>query len=157
PARVTARVVNLSPKTPNQKSKPKPQPAKPINRRVHFAAAAVLAVALVLLGLSLSHLAAEIALVTGAGPSDGWAMAIGIDLGFVALELAVLVAPADKRSAVARYAAPAITGTLAISAAMNGFVRGACGRLIDLSGRRARRHDPGDDLRAGQNGRRALD
>jgi hypothetical protein len=67
----------------------------------------VLAVALALLGLSLSHLAAGVALVTGAGPSDGWAMAIGIDAGFVALELAV-VAPADKRPAVTRYAAPAI-------------------------------------------------
>jgi hypothetical protein len=31
-------------------------------------------------------------------------MAIGIDLGFVALELSMLVAPADKRLAVARYA-----------------------------------------------------
>jgi hypothetical protein len=33
----------------------------------------------------------------------------------------VLVAPADKRAAVVRYAAPAIVTTLAISAAMNGF------------------------------------
>jgi hypothetical protein len=42
------------------------------------------------------------------------------DLGFVALE-AMLVAPADKRPAVARYASPAIIGTLATSAAMNVF------------------------------------
>ena len=48
-------------------------------------------------------------------------MAIGIDLGFIVLELAVLVAPADKRAAVVRYAAPAIVGTSSISAAMNGF------------------------------------
>jgi hypothetical protein len=48
-------------------------------------------------------------------------MAIGIDLGFIVLELAVLVAPADKRAAVVRYAAPAIVTTLAASAAMNGF------------------------------------
>jgi hypothetical protein len=48
-------------------------------------------------------------------------MAIGIDLGFIVLELAVLVAPAHKRAAVVRYAAPAIVGTLAASAAMNGF------------------------------------
>jgi hypothetical protein len=33
----------------------------------------------------------------------------------------VLAAPADKRAAVVRYAAPAIVTTLAISAAMNGF------------------------------------
>src|SRR6201993_306170 len=99
---------------------PKTKPAKAVkNNYSNFAAAAVLAVALVLLALSLSHLATGIALVTGAGPSDGWLMAIGIDLGFIALELAVLAAPADKRAAVVRYAA--IVGTLAISAAMNGF------------------------------------
>jgi hypothetical protein len=39
----------------------------------------VLAVAGILLALSLSHLAAGLALVTGAGPFDGWLMAIGID------------------------------------------------------------------------------
>jgi hypothetical protein len=48
-------------------------------------------------------------------------MAIGIDLGFIALELAVLAASADKRAAVVRYATPAIVTTLAILAAMNGF------------------------------------
>jgi hypothetical protein len=81
----------------------------------------VLAVAGALLALSLSHLAAGVALVTRAGSTDGWLMAIGIDLGFIALELAVLVAPAEKRAAVVRYAAPAIAGTLTASAAMNGF------------------------------------
>jgi hypothetical protein len=95
------------------------------NYSTNFAATAVLVVAVILLALSLSHLAAGIALVTGAGPSDGWLMAIGIDLGFIALELAVLVAPDGKRTAVASYAAPAIVGTLAASAAMNGFAFGA--------------------------------
>jgi hypothetical protein len=55
----------------------------------------VLGVALVLLALSQPHLAAGIAVVTSAGPADGWLMAIGIDLGFIALELTVLVAPAE--------------------------------------------------------------
>jgi hypothetical protein len=50
-----------------------------------------------------------------------WLMAIGIDMGFVAWELALLVAPAATRPAVARYASPTIVGTLAISAAMNAF------------------------------------
>jgi hypothetical protein len=77
-------------------------------RRFFRLLARLLAVALVLLGLSLPHLAGGIALVTGAASFDGWAMAIGIDLGFVALELAVLVAPAEKPAAVVRYAAPAI-------------------------------------------------
>jgi hypothetical protein len=42
-------------------------------------------------------------------------------MGFVALELALLIAPAAVRPAVARYASPAIVGTLATSAAMNAF------------------------------------
>jgi len=37
-------------------------------------------------------------------------MAAGIDLGFTALELALIVAPAAARPAVARYAGPAILG-----------------------------------------------
>jgi hypothetical protein len=85
---------------------PKIKPAKAVkNNYSNFAAAAVLAVTLVLLGLSLSHLAAGIALVTGAGPFKGWLMAIGIDLGFIALELAVLAAPEGKRVAVVLAAA----------------------------------------------------
>jgi len=91
-------------------------------RRSHaVAAVGVLAVALALLGLSLSHLASGVAIVTACGERDGWLMAIGIDMGFVALELALLAAPAAVRPAVARYASPAIVGTLATSAAMNAF------------------------------------
>jgi hypothetical protein len=54
-------------------------------------------VALALLGLSLPHLASGVAIVTGSGERDGWLMAVGIDLGFVALELALLVAPSATR------------------------------------------------------------
>jgi hypothetical protein len=91
-------------------------------RRSHIVAAfGVMLVALALLGLSLSHLGSGVAIVTGSGERDGWLMAAGIDLGFVALELALLVAPAAARPAVARYASPAIVGTLATSAAMNAF------------------------------------
>jgi len=85
------------------------------------AAVSVLAVALALLGLSLSHLASGVAIVTACGEPDGWLMAIGIDMGFVALELALLVAPAAVRPAMGRYASPAIVRTLATSAAMNAF------------------------------------
>jgi hypothetical protein len=124
PQRASLRVIKPSSKL-NRQPQPKIKSGKIAkaekNNYSNFAATAVLAVAGILLALSLSHLAAGIALVTGAGPFDGWLMAIGIDLGFIALELAVLAAPADKRGAVARYAAPAIIATLAISAAMNGF------------------------------------
>jgi hypothetical protein len=100
-------------------------PVERVTRRGHWsqtlAASGVMLVALALLGLSLSHLASGVAIVTGSGERDGWLMAIGIDMGFVALELALLVVPAAARPAVARYAAPAIVGTLATSAAMNAF------------------------------------
>ena len=80
-------------------------------RRSHVVAASgVMLVALALLGLSLSHLASGVAIVTGSGERDGWLMAVGIDLGFVALELTLLVAPATTRPAAARYASPAIVG-----------------------------------------------
>ena len=48
-------------------------------------------------------------------------MAAGIDLGFVALEVAQLSAPIEIRPAVSKYAQPAIVGTLITSAAMNAF------------------------------------
>jgi hypothetical protein len=92
-----------------------------VRRSLIAAAFGVMLVALALLGLSLSHLASGVAIVTGSSERDGWLMAVGIDLGFVALELALLVAPAATRPAVARYASPAIIGTLATSAAMNAF------------------------------------
>ncbi len=102
--------------------KPASAPSRPSAklRRQHVAAAATAAVTLVLVTLSLSHLAHGIGLVTGAGTWERWAMAAGIDLGFVALEMSQLCASTEAvRRAVARYAAPAILGTLAISAALN--------------------------------------
>jgi len=53
-------------------------------------------------------------------------MAIGIGMGFVVLELAMLVAPAATRPAVARHAAPAIIGVTTSAA----FASHADGLLI---------------------------
>jgi hypothetical protein len=64
--------------------------------------------------------------VIGSGYWDGWLMAIGIGMGFMALELAMLVAPAATRPAVARYAAPAIIGVTTSAA----FASHADGLLI---------------------------
>jgi hypothetical protein len=120
-------IIHLEKPKPRRTRKPA-APKAPVERatrrgrRSHIVAASgVMLVALALLGLSLSHLASGVAIVTGSGERDGWLMAAGIDLGFVALELALLVAPATARPAVARYASPAIIGTLATSAAMNAF------------------------------------
>jgi hypothetical protein len=78
-------------------------------------------VAVTLTTLSLSHLAHGITIVTGAEAWEAWAMAVGIDLGFVALELSQLAISDKVRRQVSRFARPAILGTLAGSAAMNAF------------------------------------
>ena len=90
-------------------------------------------VALTLTGLSLMHLSKGIALVTGAPTWEALAMAIGIDLGFVALELAMLVETDPKRQhAAERWARPAIMGTLAFSALLNAlaFTWAATGWMV---------------------------
>ena len=91
-------------------------------RRQSGTAIGVGLVAATLTALSLSHLAHGIAIVTCADVWEAWAMSIGIDLGFVALELSQLAAVNDKlKKQIARFAKPAIIGTLTGSAAMNAF------------------------------------
>ncbi len=108
-----------------QKPKPAKRGKKPAQKKIQpsgaIAAAGILAVGLVLVALSLAHLAEGVQLVTGSDPTGAWSMAAGIDLGFVALEVALLAAPIEIRPAVSKYASPAIVGTLATSAAMNAF------------------------------------
>jgi len=75
-----------------------------------------------LTALSLSHLAHGVELITGSSRLESWMMAIGVDIGFIALELAQIAAIADRvRKQVARFARPAIVGTLTGSAGMNAF------------------------------------
>lgn len=85
------------------------------------AAIAIGGVAAVLVSLSLSHLAHGIHLVTQSPTWEAWAMAIGIDLGFVALELSLLATAANDKlqRKLAHYANPAIVGTLVGSAVLN--------------------------------------
>jgi hypothetical protein len=90
-------------------------------RRQAGTAVGVGAVAVTLTALSLSHLAHGITIVTGAEAWEAWAMAIGIDLGFVALELSQLAVNDKLRRQVSRFARPAIVGTLLGSAGMNSF------------------------------------
>lgn len=91
-------------------------------RRQSMSATAIGAVAVTLTGLSLTHLAHGVAAVTGANTIEAWAMAVGIDVGFVAMELAQIatVGAALKRQ-VTKFARPATAGTLAGSAAMNAY------------------------------------
>jgi hypothetical protein len=80
------------------------------------------AVALTLTALSLTHLTCGIAQVTGGSTLESAAMAIGVDAGFIALEVAQVVKVSDQASRViSKYAPPAIIGTMLASAALNAF------------------------------------
>lgn len=79
------------------------------------------AVAACLTGLSLSHLSHGIEIVTNCDSIEAWAMAIGIDLGFVSLELAQINATEKVAKLIKSYTKPAIVGTLIGSACMNAF------------------------------------
>src|SRR5260370_39213884 len=81
-------------------------------RRQAGTAVGIGAVAVTLTALSLSHLAHGVEIVTGSSVWESWAMAVGIDLGFVALELSQLAINDKVRRQVARFARPAILGTL---------------------------------------------
>jgi hypothetical protein len=106
-----------------------PRPQRQQNRRAlkalcrqSGAAIAIGAVGVTLVTLSLNHLAHGIDLVTGAPAWEAWAMAVGIDLGFVALEASQLAAMGEKLpKQIARWARPAILGTVIGSAGMNAF------------------------------------
>ena len=99
--------------------------SKRMSKRLRRQGAAAVGVGLVagtLTALSLSHLAHGIEVVTAAPSWEAWAMAVGIDLGFVMLELSQLAAATDKVAKhISRFTKPAIVGTLVGSAAMNGF------------------------------------
>jgi hypothetical protein len=83
---------------------------------------ATAAVALVLMGLSLSHLADGIGSLTHSGPWHAWSMAIGIDLGFIVLELGQLCVSTEAlRRNISRWTSPTIAGTLIVSAGMNAY------------------------------------
>jgi hypothetical protein len=88
--------------------------------RRHAPAAGLGAVILVLLNLSLSHLARGITIVTRADPWEGTAIAFGLDLLMVALEIAMVSTVGTKaHKAVAKFANPALIAAFAWSAGLN--------------------------------------
>jgi hypothetical protein len=93
--------------------------ARTAARRQAMVGMGIGAVACSLTALSLSHLAHGVEIVTHAPTWEAWAMAVGIDLGFVALELSQLACNAKVSKQVGKFAKPAILGTLTGSAAMN--------------------------------------
>ena len=122
----TLKVVKLrsaQPATPTTKpSRATSARARKDAMRQHAAMIAVGGVALTLVGLSLSHLTTGIEQVTGGTQTESLAMAVGIDLSFVALEVSQVLKLSDATAKVVkRYALPAIIGTMAASAALNAF------------------------------------
>jgi hypothetical protein len=115
---MAATIAKLSVQTLPRKAK-----AKTTKMRGQTGAAiSVGSIAMVLTGLSLNHLAHGIELVTNSPSIESWSMGVGIDLGFVSLELAQIMATTEKlRKLISRYTRPAIMGTLVGSAAMNAF------------------------------------
>jgi hypothetical protein len=102
-------------------------------RKQYYAMTAVALVALTLTGLSLTHLTEGIAQVTGGNTWESAAMAVGIDAGFVALEIAQVIKLGDEtRKVVDHYAKPAIMGTMVASALLNafGFTAHATGMMV---------------------------
>ena len=90
--------------------------------RQTLATASIASVALTLTGLSLTHLTSGIQQVTGGQTVESAAMAVGIDLSFVALEVSqVLRLPEVTAKIVKKFAQPAIIGTMLASAALNAF------------------------------------
>jgi hypothetical protein len=68
-------------------------------------------VAVTLAALLLNHLARGIEIVTGLQSWAGWAMAVGIDFGFIALELSGITRMSERvRRHAARFAKPAVIG-----------------------------------------------
>jgi hypothetical protein len=90
--------------------------------RRHAPAVGLGSVIVVLLYLSLSHLARGIVIVTGSEPWEGTAMAIGLDLLIVSLECAMVSTVGTKaHKAVARFANPALIAAFLWSAGLNAF------------------------------------
>jgi hypothetical protein len=120
---VAQNVIQLKPaqKTPHRRSI---RVSRAI-RRQSLAAAGIGLVACTVTALSLHHLADGIMLVTKAPAWEAWSEGTGIDLGFISMELATIAATTDKlRKQISRYTRPAIAGTLAGSAVMNGLAFG---------------------------------
>jgi len=86
-----------------------------------WSAGALGGIAAVITGLSLSHLAHGITIVSGTDGWQSWAMAVGIDLGMIVTEIATLTAGERVRRETRWYAMAMIAGTLTLSAAMNAF------------------------------------
>jgi hypothetical protein len=85
----------------------------------------------VLLYLSLNHLAHGVRIVTGCEPWEATAMAIGLDLLIVGLECAMVVTAGTRAyKPVARFANPALIVAFLWSAGLNAFAFSAASAVL---------------------------
>jgi hypothetical protein len=101
-------VAKIGPRAVRTKVAKRPRTTKQRAGRQEAASAVGLgAVACVLTGLSLSHLAHGVQDITHCSPWEGWAMGVGIDLNFVGMEMVTFTAAEKVRKAVSKYTTPA--------------------------------------------------
>ena len=119
-------------KKPGRSARKGPRTVVRMSKQQALGAVILGLVAVVLIALSLAHLAHGIELVTRSPRWEAWAMAVGIDLGFVALELAKITANDRTMKQVARSLNVAIVATLVGSAVLNAFafMAGATGWMV---------------------------
>jgi hypothetical protein len=99
--------------------------------RRHASAVGLGAVLLVLLYLSLIHLARGVQIVTGCERWEATAMAIGLDLLIVGLECAMVVTAGTRAyKPVARFANPALIVAFLWSAGLNAFAFSAASAVL---------------------------
>lgn len=77
------------------------------------------AVVIIMLGVSLEHLASGIREITHSSAWSAWALAIAIDVGMVASEVALIVLATFPNIRVAGYAHRYVASTIVISIALN--------------------------------------
>lgn len=134
---MNATVTKLPTSSPKTVTKTKAtSKAQAAAKRQAIAAKGIIGVALVLTGLSLTKLSGGIQLITHTEAWQAWALAVGIDCGFVSMELATMSVSSEKlRKRIARYTRPAIVATMAGSAAINalGFAWGATGYAMQAA------------------------
>jgi hypothetical protein len=129
----SASVVQLNPTKKPVGRKGRRAPKAALFRR-HAPALGLGCVLVVLLYLSLNHLAHGVRIVTGCEPWEATAMAIGLDLLIVGLECAMVVTAGTRAyKPVARFANPALIVAFLWSAGLNAFAFSAASSVLWMS------------------------
>lgn len=119
-----------TPRSTPTKAKPAPRPrTKPREKVPRLTATeqrlgrhlvlALGAVVTIMLGVSLEHLASGIREITHSTAWSAWALAVAIDIGMVASEVALIVLATFPNIRVAGYAHRYVASTIVISIALN--------------------------------------